>query len=185
MEFDKSRVYTAVDADELRAGDKVIVADDLATLKCCVKDNSPINIISIIGKEDCLFRFGVKDNCVSFAFAFLVERAEKHTDYNHCEEARKAYACAMTNVCPNKHYRPFKDTDELIEEWDKKLGYRDPTGLAKSYIWVRSKFNKDHKGCLITNFFGKYVLMNNQQCLLSRLFDEYTFLDGTPCGVEE
>ena len=33
MEFDKSRVFTTVNADELKVGSKVIVADNLASLK--------------------------------------------------------------------------------------------------------------------------------------------------------
>lgn len=33
MDFDKSKVYTALNADELKLGSKVIVADDLKTLK--------------------------------------------------------------------------------------------------------------------------------------------------------
>jgi len=33
MEFDKSKVYTTLNADELKIGSKVIVADDLGTLK--------------------------------------------------------------------------------------------------------------------------------------------------------
>jgi len=92
MEFNKSRVYTALNADELKPGDKVIVADDLDTLKRCVKDNSPINTLRMIGDEDYLFRFDVEDNCVSFALAYLVERAENctnckknHTNYGGCE----------------------------------------------------------------------------------------------------
>ena len=86
MEFDKNRVYTAVNADELKPGDKVIVADDLDTLKRCVKDNSPIDTLRMVGDEDYLFRFGVKDNWVSFALAYLVERAENCTNCAcHCE----------------------------------------------------------------------------------------------------
>lgn len=33
MEFDKSRVYTALNADELKVGSKVIVSDTIANLK--------------------------------------------------------------------------------------------------------------------------------------------------------
>ena len=78
MEFDRSRVYSAVNADELKPGDKVIVAYDLATLKRCVKDNNPIDTLCRIGEEEYMFRFGVKGNCAAFALAYLVEKkAEK------------------------------------------------------------------------------------------------------------
>ena len=38
MKFDKSRVYTALNADELKVGSKVIVADSVRALKNAVKD---------------------------------------------------------------------------------------------------------------------------------------------------
>ena len=230
MEFDKSRIYGAVNADELRAGDKVIVAYSLSYLKHCVEcDDCMDEIVSILS-DDNQNRFLISGSR-SFPLAYLVERAENCTN---CKEGRwdaehKKIFCDPVNcgngnvifrnqeieVCEyykpitkqkvdmpeltslgngqyieRKHYRPFKDVDELIRIWDVKYRYaygleRINNGLDVPNIWVRSKFNKDHKGCLITNFFGKYVMMNNQQCFLSRLFDEYTFLDGSPCGVEE
>ena len=173
MEFDKSKVYSAVNADELHEGDKVIVAYSLSYLKHCVECDECMDEIVSILSDDNQNRFLISGSR-TFALAYLVERAE----------TPELTSLGNGQYIERKHYRPFYNTDELIEEWDKKLGYRDPTGLAKPYIWVRSKFNKDHKGCLITNFFGKYIMMNNQQCFLSRLFDEYTFLDGSPCGVE-
>ena len=42
MEFDKSRVYTALNADELKVGCKVIIADDIASLCVCVKNEKNI-----------------------------------------------------------------------------------------------------------------------------------------------
>ena len=51
MEFDKSRVYTALNADELKVGSKVIVADNIANLKERVaeydEDRHATKIISI------------------------------------------------------------------------------------------------------------------------------------------
>lgn len=80
MKFKKERIYSAVNADELKPGDKVIVADDLATLKRCVKDNSPIDTLRRIGEEDDVFRFGVEDNTAIFTLAYLIERAENCTN---------------------------------------------------------------------------------------------------------
>ena len=37
MEFDKSKIYTAANADELKIGSKVVVADTLEDLKQCVE----------------------------------------------------------------------------------------------------------------------------------------------------
>lgn len=38
MKFDKSRVFTALDADKLKAGDVVFVADAIADLKAKVEN---------------------------------------------------------------------------------------------------------------------------------------------------
>ena len=45
MEFDKSRVYTIVNADELKVGSKVIVADSLGLLKRLVELSDKANIL--------------------------------------------------------------------------------------------------------------------------------------------
>lgn len=254
MEFKKERVYSAVNADELRAGDKVIVADDLDTLKRCVKDNSPIDTLRMVGNEDYLFRFGVKDNCVSFALAYLVERNENCTNcgnrgnsYCSCfirgksddelsrtfcgnyirlgeQKAEKAPAWFVKGLMDGsiertsdeaetpelislgngqyverKHYRPFRDTDELIKVWNKKLGYTDPTGskLTEPYIWVQDKDNDVGKAQhLITDFnvtslnedndeYDVGITVNCADMTLEDLFEHFEFLDGSPCGVEE
>ena len=61
MEFDKSRVYTALNADELKVGSKVIVADSLQGLKDRVnKSASDEDYISRIGSilpETAIHRF--------------------------------------------------------------------------------------------------------------------------------
>lgn len=114
---------------------------------------------------------------------------EKHTDYNHCEEAKKAYACAMTNVCPNKHFRPFRDTDELIKVWWKKKYDGVPeTDLELPLIWVKKHDDTD-RGKLIISFSNNgcsVIDVDEIEVLLwEDLFNIYTFLDGSPCGVEE
>lgn len=86
-----------------------------------------------------------------------------------------------------KHYRPFKNTDELIEEWDKKLNYRDPTGLAMPYIWVRYKKEdgSKSKGHLIHGFYEDIIEIQDRTMSMKDLFYFCEFLNGSPCGVEE
>ena len=71
MEFDKSRVYTAVNADELKIGSKVIVADTLASLKEKVTNDDTSKLICILSSEDTEYRFHV--DCSDYALAYLVE----------------------------------------------------------------------------------------------------------------
>ena len=217
MEFKKERVYSAVNADELKPGDKVIVADDLDTLKRCVIGDDQVDILTKIGDETHTYRFFVmgETNDIMFLLAYLVERAEnctncihytevcldclkgkdhkcykyeteqkaeKHTDYNHCEEAKKAYDHAMTNACSNKRYRPFKDTDELIKAWIAKRMITYPD-LCLPHIWVRFKDCQIRD--LITGFGRAGVQINAELVDWYELYNEYEFLDGSVCGVEE
>ena len=64
MEFDKSRVYTALNADELKVGSEVIVASDLASLKGRVAlynegDDKYVTVITSIQDELYADRFGI------------------------------------------------------------------------------------------------------------------------------
>ena len=70
MEFDKSRVYTALNADELKAGSTVIVADTLAELKERVQKGEPITTIDDVRTENYGYRF-VADND-HYMFAYLI-----------------------------------------------------------------------------------------------------------------
>lgn len=220
MKFDKTKVFTSLNADELHEGDKVIVANNLADLKEFVRQNDVHEIEDIL--SDCVNeRFGVC-GMANYSLAYLVERAEpktehdcqsckykncgfkylntkndcdmweakqkdeKHTDYNHCEEAKKAYVCAMTNVCPNKHYRPFRDTDELIKVWmdGGKYDYKE-----MPHIWVKYKDDDTDRGRLIISYSNNGCSVIDvdeiKVMLWEGLFEKCVFLDGSPCGVEE
>lgn len=79
MEFDKSRVYTALNADELKAGDKVIVEDNIANLMAKVNNASPIfDEISEIRTIKWIDRFKTQTGD-SWHLAYLVERKENCT----------------------------------------------------------------------------------------------------------
>ena len=72
MNFDKSRVYTALNADELKVGNKVIVADDLLALKESILKHRLPKTIEKVESEDCEHRF-LCDDGFHYAFAYLVE----------------------------------------------------------------------------------------------------------------
>lgn len=106
MEFDKSRVYTALNADELKAGDKVIVADQLAVLKQRVQEAKKDSAIVLrkINGEDWGRRFGFTMS--DFALAYLVERKENCTNCEGCVaciKPDKTFRC--------EDYKPKKERD--------------------------------------------------------------------------
>lgn len=75
MEFDKSRVYTALNADELKVGSKVIVADSMFNLRQHVDEDKYIEVLDDIEPDDVIKRF-VIDN-VRWNLAYLVSEPEE------------------------------------------------------------------------------------------------------------
>lgn len=195
MEFKKERVYSAVNADELKPGDKVIVADTIATLNLLVRettDSMELAVLQTIGEDDEMARF--KTSTGEWCLAYLMERKENCTNCIHYTEVcldcskGKDHRCYKyeTEQKSEPHYRPFKDVDELVKEWNKKLGYTDPTGskFTEPYIWVRQK--ECSKGGLLITYFGEDEVKTDMGFMtMEKLFNDYTFLDGSPCGVEE
>ena len=110
MEFDKSRIYSAINADELKAGDKVIVADSIADLKEFVKDEGDVVELEDVYGENFKLRF--KANHTVFLLAYLVERKENCTNCIYEGSA----GCSVVEICgENKlthrcHMYEAKDT---------------------------------------------------------------------------
>ena len=274
MEFDKSRVYTALNADELKQGDKVIVGDSLRFLRQEVEGGGYIETLKEVLDESHLQRFKAIDG-VEWGLAYLVERKENCTNCGegkwdaehqkiHCNPAmcgndnvvfrnheievceywkpktehdcqsckykncgfkdfntknecdrweaevkaeKKCEDCTIDEICvegkkiykdapcpyhrAKPHYRPFRDTDELIKvfcEKTPKIYDKDDEKLFMPYIWVRRKGDNSDKGSLITAY-GKTTCIIAEVNLIgadmTRLFTDFEFLDGSPCGVEE
>lgn len=203
MEFCKDRVFTALNADELRAGDKVIVGDILANIKENVKQGKFIRPLYMVEDECNSCRFVIKDDdydlnreTINFALAYLVERKENCTncgEYEDCGFVQNQSRFANLNRCEywkpkteqkaEKHYRPFRDTDELLKVWEKKAGEWGDT-LWMPYIWVREKGCEKSAG-LITCYGSKGITVRGKGMYFDTLFTMFEFLDGSPCGVEE
>ena len=78
MEFDKSRVYTALNADELKVGSKIILADNLSFLKERVThDAEYVTTLANVRREDYASRFIGADNGAAYTLAYLVSEPEK------------------------------------------------------------------------------------------------------------
>lgn len=71
MKFDASRVYTSMNADKLKVGSKVVVADSVMDLKRKVSGDE-CEFLTAILAEDSPYRFRV-DTYTAYCLAYLVE----------------------------------------------------------------------------------------------------------------
>jgi len=94
MEFDKSRVYTAVNADELKVGSKCVFADDLRELRRLVSIEDTSQVLIAIKGESYEYRFEqAKADCMGdtlFALAYLIEPPSEEK-YQMFTSAKKAW----------------------------------------------------------------------------------------------
>ena len=157
MEYDESRVYTSLNAGELKVGDKVILADNIAALIKLVKFDLNIEELKGIRTISCNARF--EGNALNF-LAYLVERAKE------------------------KKYRPYKSIDEFVSDFIKRFNTNCPK-YVMPFIWVRERIHtcliisiQGYDNC------GDVWLGHSDWISLTRLFDEYEYLDGSRCGKE-
>lgn len=76
MEFDKSKVFTVLNADELKVGSKVIVDDNLLDLKTSVLTHRLPKVIKNIESARSSARF-LCDDGFHYSLAYLVEEPEE------------------------------------------------------------------------------------------------------------
>ena len=93
MEFDKSRVYTAVNADELEIGSKCIFADTIHGLRQKVQDGDVENdaeTLTELYSDDNVARF--QAGCFPYTYAYLIDQpAEaKYEPFENTEDAMEA-----------------------------------------------------------------------------------------------
>lgn len=74
MDFDLSKVYTVARADELHAGDLVVLADTMADLRMAVENADDCKTrLTEIASEDCQYRFRTVGG--GYALAYLIDSA--------------------------------------------------------------------------------------------------------------
>jgi hypothetical protein len=130
MKFDINRVYTCVNADQLKVGSKVYVAFDIASLKSRVSENYRNSLCTIdsIMADSYSERFKVNNNC--YALAYLVSEPEEKklvwTDLKIGDVIRNGvFTHLVTGIHnfeqTNKHIFVSGAwlSDEELEEWEK------------------------------------------------------------------
>lgn len=87
MKFDVSKIYTAVNADKLKVGDKVIVADCLDSLKREVELGVHVHQLKGILDEVNVYRFVTKG--YPYNLAYLVERKKEKKFHPYKEKSKE------------------------------------------------------------------------------------------------
>ena len=164
MTFDKNKVYTALNADEVKIGSKGYFADSLEDLRAFVsEDDDPCTLFEVLGEEYGR-RFDEGGNPWNLFYLVGAPAEDK--------------------------YRPYESTDEMIEDFKERAKKHYNANFFKcpmfhTSIWVKEKNNGDKY--LITGFIKDdlniyCVLIGTCFVSLGVLFKSYTYLDGTPCG---
>ena len=121
--------------------------------------------------------------------------SENYTDEQNTGENQIEGGVVSISGSVEKQHRPFKDCNELkkhyLNLYKKKVGIVPvDSGLDVPYIWVKSiEYGTEN---LITAFDndnesigGSCVFVQDIWLDMQELFDNFTFLDGSPCGLEE
>ena len=129
MEFDNSKVYTALNADELKVGSKVIVANDLAHLKVFVRDNVTCILEKVLDEEiTCRF---VANYGEPYSLAYLVAEPDKKKlewtdlkvgDVIRHKESKVEYLITGIDIRNKGGHCYFADawfSDSYLEEYEK------------------------------------------------------------------
>ncbi len=192
MEFDKSKILTAVTADQAKVGQMGWFADDIETIELRLKQKEKRMLVAVEPK-DCAFRF-TANKSESFALFYPAPEPFKagdrvvvdgyhsiatvidpqnnedfmYVDIDHIRTGIKKHSCKLA---PEPTYRPYTDDElnDLVGEvlTNKKSGKR---------ILVTEKSMADG-----------LVYLNNSIRLTSskELLENYYRNDNEPCGMEE
>ena len=128
MEFDKSRVFTALNADELKVGSIVYLHSNLAGLKELVinEPKSLVRKIKTIRSANEEYRFCDEDNCIS-PLAYLISEPEEKK-LTEDEELAEEYA---EDFVKDKYGGNRHNAEVQKEKLFLKIGFRDGLKAGK------------------------------------------------------
>ena len=134
MKFDKTRVYTASNADEVKVGSKGYFADSISDLKKKVNEGKELFILVKIFGEEAAARFSVFA-ASSYILFYLVEEP-KEKIYRPYDDTAKMPNGAILNTVVSR-----EGTRLLITATEDKRVYLGPQGwvslldLYQYYTW--------------------------------------------------
>lgn len=115
-----------------------------------------------------------------------VQMLHDKTWHDMCFEPTWNWENTDYRIKPEVKYRPYKDVDEMIADFDRRFPSPRPK-YSMPFIWLEKKFDND-VFILITGFVTdhrKFVLFKNECVCVYDLFKLYKYLDGSPVGMLE
>lgn len=163
MEFDISKTYTSVTADKIKKGSKGYFADSVGEL------------LTAVAEED------------DTRFGEILSIQSLHAERRFCKrEGEFWFLFYLVEEPQEKKFRPYKDTDEMIEDFKRRYNsYGGWSGkdnpMYCPLIWVQTACGNKK---LVTNIDNDSVYLQ-KWVSLPEFAEAYTYLDGSPCGIEE
>ena len=120
MDFDKSKVYTALDADDLKVGSKIIVADDLSSLQARVAEAKDekckwIETLESVWGTSSKDRFKIVEGG-SYNLAYLVSEPESNwIVYINRRYSWEPYLTSCRSDCWEKVQKDYNAKTKLFE----------------------------------------------------------------------
>ena len=153
MEFDKTRVYTAVNAEDLKFGSKCVFANTIQDLKDSVQAGLISTLIDMLD-ESVPERFIGSDGYVEITYSL-------------------AYLIEPPNDQKELEYKPFESVDKAMEAIKAHGGWVKCGGSGREFLVTGCGTNKEDYAVYITSDWIS----------LEELFKDYVFVnDGSPCG---
>ena len=157
MEFDESKIFTCKDAKNAVPGSYGYFANTISELCKLVESKASSQLLELVTKDK---NFFTAKNGRSYIFFYLVEEPKDNS------------------------FRPYKDTDEMINHFCKHFGLKHKN-CSLPTIWVKRMNNK----YLVTRLGENTVSLCSIDTVftpsLEYLFAHYKYLDGAPCGIKE
>ncbi len=161
MKFDESKVYTALNADDIKVGSKGYFADSLGGLRSQVElGNTELMCLTAVTDDFNMSRFCTGSS--AFVFFYLVEEPKE------------------------KKLRPYMHTAEMLSDFKDRFDLLSHDDRLPS-IWIKNKITgvcnmiirvADNTATIVSDIDVISFSMES-------LFESYTYLDGSIIGIEE
>ena len=162
------KVYTTLNADEVKPGSLGYFADDLETLERMISSGSTLKMLEKVNDKRAAARFKLL-NENSYCLFYLVEQPSEL----NVQPSELNVQPSELNVQPSElNVQPYISGAALLSDFESK----------QHPLYV---FNNDTKDCImITRITITGVYLNSEFVPLSELTAHFSFKNGDPVGVK-